>query len=50
MKEAVHSKAAALSSGTFVKVWVCSWETMVQGVEVLALTEAPEMALKVVSE
>lgn len=49
VKEGVLSKAAARSSGTLVKEWNCSWQLIVRGVDVLALTEAPEMDLKEVS-
>ena len=46
-KEGVLSKAAWQSSGTFAKVWNLSCpNTMVRGVDVFALTEAPEMDLK----
>ena len=45
-KEEVLSKAACRSSGTLVKEWNCSWQMRVRGVEVLALTDAPEIDLK----
>jgi hypothetical protein len=50
LKEDVLSKAEARSNRMLEKELNCSWEVMERGVAVLALTEAPEMTLKEVSD
>jgi len=50
VKEDVLSKAAAWSNRMFEKELNCGWEMRVRGVVILALTDAPEIALKDVSD